>query len=133
MGMRLAQVAVWVRDLEAARAFYERYFEARASEKYINQGKRFESYFLTLAGGGQIELMRRPEVRDDGQASERLGYAHVGIEVESNAAVDEVTNHICRDRSDALVDGPRRTGDGYYESIVRDSEGNRILIVSAER
>ena len=26
----------------------------------------------------------------------------------------------------ALVDGPRRTGDGYYECVVRDPEGNRV-------
>jgi len=27
-----------------------------------------------------------------------------------------------------IVDGPRRTGDGYYESMVADPEGNRIVI-----
>jgi len=27
-----------------------------------------------------------------------------------------------------LLDGPRRTGDGYYESMVADPEGNRIVI-----
>jgi hypothetical protein len=26
------------------------------------------------------------------------------------------------------LDGPRRTGDGYYESMVADSEGNRIVV-----
>ena len=26
------------------------------------------------------------------------------------------------------MDAPRTTGDGYYESIVADPEGNRILI-----
>jgi hypothetical protein len=27
-----------------------------------------------------------------------------------------------------LLDGPRRAGDGYYESMVADPEGNRIII-----
>ena len=27
-----------------------------------------------------------------------------------------------------VVDGPRRTGDGYYESVVLDPDGNRIEI-----
>jgi lactoylglutathione lyase len=27
-----------------------------------------------------------------------------------------------------ILDGPRRTGDGYYESMVADPEGNRIVI-----
>jgi lactoylglutathione lyase len=29
-----------------------------------------------------------------------------------------------------VVDGPRRTGDGYYESVVIDPDGNRIEICS---
>jgi lactoylglutathione lyase len=27
-------------------------------------------------------------------------------------------------------DGPRRTGDGYYESVVVDPDGNRIEIIA---
>ena len=30
----------------------------------------------------------------------------------------------------AVLDGPRRTGDGYYESVVLDPEGNRIEITA---
>ena len=29
-----------------------------------------------------------------------------------------------------VVDGPRRTGDGYYECVVHDPEGNRIEITA---
>jgi lactoylglutathione lyase len=25
-----------------------------------------------------------------------------------------------------VLDGPRRTGDGYYESVVLDPDGNRL-------
>jgi lactoylglutathione lyase len=127
--MRLAQVAVWVRDLEAMRAFYQNYFGAHAGDKYTNERKRFESYFLTFPGGGQIELMRRPDIADRNHETDRIGLAHLGLEVESDAAVDALTNLLCGD-GHRLADGPRRTGDGYYESIVLDPEGNRILIVS---
>ena len=30
----------------------------------------------------------------------------------------------------AILDGPRRTGDGYYECVVRDPEGNRVEIAA---
>ena len=128
--MRITQVALWVRDLEGVRAFYERYFGARANDKYHNQRKSFESYFLTFPGGGQVELMRRPDILERGDAAPRLGFAHMGIEVASDAEVDALTNRMAGD-GHATVDGPRRTGDGYYEGIVTDPEGNRILIVSA--
>jgi lactoylglutathione lyase len=131
--MRLAQVAIWCTDLEGLRAFYERHFAARANDKYVNARKRFESYFLTLPGGGQIELMRREGIPLREDDVERIGLVHLGIEVASNAAVDELTRQICREHGAAPLDGPRWTGDGYYESVVRDPEGNRLLIVSAQR
>jgi lactoylglutathione lyase len=28
------------------------------------------------------------------------------------------------------LDGPRRTGDGYYECVVRDPEGNRVEVTA---
>lgn len=131
--MRLAQVAIWCTDLETLRAFYERYFAARANDKYVNAAKGFESYFLTLPNGGQIELMRRESVPSRMDHVERIGIVHLGIEVASNAIVDELTREICGALGQAPADGPRWTGDGYYESIVRDPEGNRLLIVSVER
>ena len=128
--MKMVQVALWVRDLEGMRGFYERHFAARANAKYRNDRKQFESYFLTFAGGVQLELMSRPDISERAGTQERFGYAHVGIEVASNAAVDQLTSQICRE-GHALIDGPRQTGDGYYESIVLDPEGNRVLIVAA--
>jgi lactoylglutathione lyase len=29
-----------------------------------------------------------------------------------------------------ILDGPRRTGDGYYECVVCDPEGNRVEIAA---
>ena len=43
------------------------------------------------------------------------------------AEVDALTQRL---RADGyrILDGPRRTGDGYYESTVLDPDGNRIEI-----
>jgi lactoylglutathione lyase len=41
--------------------------------------------------------------------------------------VDAPTNEL-RGDGFAVVDGPRTTGDGYYESVVLDPDGNRIEI-----
>ena len=127
--MHIAHLAIWARDLENLKAFYERYFEAKAAATYLNALSRFQSYFLTFASGARLELMHRPDIapmeRQPGR--EHIGYAHLAISVGSEAAVDALTTRLVNDGYQCL-DGPRRTGDGYYESAVLDPEGNRIEI-----
>lgn len=128
--MRLDHVAIWAADIERMRVFYETYFDARSNPRYENARKRFTSYFLTFPGGGRLELMHRPDIAplpDAQRSSEFIGYAHLGVELGSRAAVDALTTRLQGDGF-ALLDGPRRTGDGYYESMVADPEGNRIVI-----
>lgn len=127
--MQINHFALWVSDLERTKAFYERYFGAQANAKYVNERKQFQSYFLTFAGGPSLELMQRPDIapldRQPGQ--EFLGYAHLAIAVGSTAAVNELTARLVADGY-RHIDGLRCTGDGYYESVILDPEGNRIEI-----
>jgi lactoylglutathione lyase len=128
--MKLDHVAIWAADIERMRTFYETYFDARSNSKYANERKRFTSYFLTFPGGGRLELMHRPDIQripDLPSTREFIGYAHLGVEVGSRAAVDALTRRLQGDGF-PLLDGPRQTGDGYYESMVADPEGNRIVI-----
>jgi len=128
--MKLDHIAIWTVDLERMRAFYEKYFDARSGPRYENERKRFTSYFLMFPEGGRLELMHRPDVQgvpDAHGSREIVGYAHVGVELGSRAAVDDLTRRLQSDGF-TLLDGPRRTGDGYYESMVADPEGNRIVI-----
>src|SRR5207249_5484425 len=97
--------------------------------------KSFTSYFLTFPGGGRLELMHRPDVQgvpNSLTSCEFIGYAHLGVELGSWAAVDALTKRLQGDGF-PLLDGPRRTGDGYYESMVADPEGNRIVIAECVR
>lgn len=59
--MRIAHVAVWTRDLETMRVFYERYFGGRSGEKYVNRAKGFETYMVRL-GDTALELMRSARI-----------------------------------------------------------------------
>lgn len=123
--MRIEHVGVWVNDLDRVRDFYATYLGAAAGEKYTNPVKQFESYFLTLPSGGcRLELMRVASLLGR-SAGPCIGYAHVAFGLGSEAAVDALTARL---RADGyrVVDGPRRTGDGYYESVVLDPEGNRV-------
>ena len=55
-----------------------------------------------------------------------LTTATVGAD-DSEAAVDQLTERLRTD-GHPVLDGPRRTGDGYYESVTLDPDGNRIEI-----
>jgi lactoylglutathione lyase len=74
-----------------------------------------------------LEVMRVPELGS--RASDRLatGFAHLAVAVGSVEAVDTLAVRLRTDGYE-VVDGPRRTGDGYYECVVRDPEGNRVEI-----
>ncbi len=127
--MKIEHVAIWTRELEQLRAFYETYFEAHAGPKYVNPDRQFQSYFVTFDSGARLELMSTPAVQQapDGKTAQRVGLAHIALSVGSEEAVDELTNRL-RDDGYTVLDGPRRTGDGYYESCVLDPDGNRVEI-----
>ncbi len=124
--MRIEHVALWTSDLERARAFYALWFGATAGARYENPAKGFASYFLTLDGGARLELMQATRIGGEPPAgSERLGWAHIALALGSREAVDALTERMV-EAGVVRVDGPRTTGDGYYESVVLDPDGNRI-------
>jgi lactoylglutathione lyase len=61
--------------------------------------------------------------------AQRMGLTHLAVTLGSEQLVDTLTSRLRRDGYD-VVDGPRRTGDGYYESVVLDPDGNRLEIVA---
>lgn len=129
MNVRIEHVGLWVRDLDGVAAFYARHFGAQVGETYENTKKGFRSRFLTFASGARLEVMTRTDVTGRSDA-EKLGLAHVAISVGDEAAVDACAARF-REHGVTIVDGPRRTGDGYYECVVRDPEGNRIELLAS--
>lgn len=126
--MRIEHVALWVSDLERMRAFYETYFGAVAGPKYTNAAKGFESYFLTFtAGGARLELMRKSGLPPRPPGAEHTGWAHLAFSVGSVESVDALTERL-RAAGFEVIDGPRWTGDGYYESVALDPEDNRVEV-----
>ena len=128
--VKLDQVANLNVDLELMRTFYEKYFDAQSNPRYESEPKRFTSYFLTFPGCGRLELMHRPDIQrppDSPSSRESIGYAHLGVELGSRAAVDALTRRLQGDGF-PLLDEPRQTGDGYCESMIADPQGNRIVI-----
>jgi lactoylglutathione lyase len=129
MNVRIEHIGVWVRDIDTVAAFYARHFGARIGARYENPRKGFASRFLEFGSGARLELMTRVDVQERA-AREQLGLAHVAIAVANEAAVDALAVTL-RAAGVPIDDGPRRTGDGYYECVARDPEGNRVEIAAA--
>jgi lactoylglutathione lyase len=127
LSMRIEHVAVWTRDLDRLRSFYQTYFSATAGPRYASARRPFESVFLSFPGGARLELMRLPELADPDRRREAVGLAHIAFSTGSRQAVDALTARLRADGYE-IVDGPRVTGDGYYESAVLDPDGNHLEI-----
>ena len=129
--MKIEHVAIWTRKLERLKTFYETYFDAHSNEKYVNHQKQFESYFLEFDSGVRLELMYAPIISEnkDDKRKQSIGITHIAFSTGSEHEVDALTNRLKKDGYD-IADGPRRTGDGYYESVILDPDGNRIEVTA---
>ena len=125
--MKIEHIALYVNDLDGAKDFFCKYFDANANDSYHNPVTDFRSYFLTFGNGSRLEVMTRPNMTDSEKAKNRTGYIHLAFSTGSKEAVDALTQRLNNDGY-ALVSGPRTTGDGYYESCIRGFEGNLIEI-----
>ncbi|MFF2876196.1 VOC family protein [Gottfriedia sp. NPDC057991] len=122
--MKIEHVAIWVNDLEGIRKFYETFFNCKSNNKYHNSKKKFESYFLTFESGARLEIMRKEGINKT-NPDVPIGWAHIAISLGSEDAVNQMSAKFI-DSGYSLINGPRFTGDGYYESVIEDPEGNLI-------
>lgn len=125
--MKIEHVALWVTDLELVKAFDEKYFEDKAGDRYHNPKTRFSSYFLNFDEGSRLELTNKKHLSP--RIADALGYGHIALAVGDKEAVDAKTAQLVADGF-PLLSGPRTTGDGYYESVVQDPEGNLVEITT---
>ena len=125
--MGIDHIAVYVNDLEAAKIFFVKYFDAKPNEGYHNKITNFRSYFLSFDDGSRLEIMTRPNMDDPEKHLMRTGFAHLAFRVGSKEKVDILTDQLKADGF-RVISGPRTTGDGYYESCILGIEDNQIEI-----
>ena len=125
--MQINHIAIWTSNLEISKNFYVKWFRAKANNKYSNTSKQFTSYFIEFDNSNcRIELMHSPNLLKL-ETSDFIGLAHFAISVGSKNEVDRITLEM-EENGIAIVSKPRYTGDGYYESIILDPDGNKIEI-----
>lgn len=128
---RIEHIALWTTDIGRCKAFYASYFGATAGAHYFNAAQGFESCFLSLADGARIELMTTTTLDPVAIApgAQRMGLTHFAVSLGSTPLVYALTQRLRHDGYPVL-DGQRRTGDGYYESVVLDPDGNHSEITA---
>jgi lactoylglutathione lyase len=130
--MILEHVAIWTDKLEELKDYYVKYYEGTANRKYINAKKQFQSYFLSFKSGARLELMTMPNIPDN--ANDRIieqhkGIIHLAFGVDTMQEVDKKAQQLEADGFE-ILNGPRKTGDGYYEFETLDPDNNRIEVTA---
>ena len=125
--MHIEHIAMYVNDIEKTKEFFVKYFNATSNEGYHNPNTDFRSYFLSFDDGARLEIMNRPQMKDEEKSLNRTGYIHIAFSLGSKKQVDDLTERL-RNDGFSVVSGPRTTGDGYYESCIIGIEGNQIEI-----
>ena len=132
--MILEHAAIWTDDLERLKEFYVQYLDGRSGKKYVNTNKNYESYFVSFGYGARLELMTRPnlpENHNDTVSLQHKGIIHLAFETATKKEVDEKAR-LFESNGFEILDGPRTTGDGYYEFVTLDPDKNRIEITTKD-
>ncbi len=129
--MRIDHIAIWTYNLEGLRNFYMHYFDASSNDIYHNHSREFRSYILSFGGDCRLEIMEMPNIpkTKDNPLKQFTGIIHFAISVGSRDKVDEITETLRQDGF-KIIGNPRVTGDGYYESVFLDPDGNRVEIMA---
>ena len=125
--MKIEHIAMYVKDLETVKDFFVKYLGAVSNDGYHNVKTGFRAYFLSLSDGARLEIMNKPGMTDRRKELVQAGYIHIAFSVGSREKVDILTQRLKEDGYQ-IISGPRKTGDGYYESCIVGIEGNQIEI-----
>lgn len=125
--MKIEHLAIYVKDLEESKKFYIKYFKAKANEKYVNSKTNFQSYFLSFDDGARLEIMTSPSISNvtNNVTLNYIGLAHFSVALGSKEDVLSLTETFRVDGY-LILSEPRTTGDGYFESVISDPDGNKI-------
>jgi lactoylglutathione lyase len=128
--MYIEHIGIWTSYLERLKAYYEVYFNGKSGMLYENKVKQFRSYFISFETGARLELMTKNDLDEELSLQNQniiIGISHLAFGL---ASVDEVSIKASQLKNAGflILDRPRVTGDGYFEFVTCDPDGNRIEV-----
>ncbi|MGB5691594.1 MAG: VOC family protein [Flavobacteriaceae bacterium] len=130
--MKLEHAAIWTDRLELLKEYYTKYFDAVSNDLYVNKRNNFRNYFLSFESGARLELMEMPGIpvnKNDTVQAQHRGIIHLAFGVAHPDLVDEKARQLLEDGFE-ILNGPRKTGDGYYEFVTLDPDRNRLEVTA---
>jgi lactoylglutathione lyase len=130
--MKIEHIAIWTKQIEVIKDYYIQYFGGITGKIYNNPSKLFTSYFVSFDSGARLEIMTNPDIienKNNIDNQNHIGLTHIAIEVGSMKEVDNKADEL-RKAGFPILDGPRKTGDGYYEFTSIDPDKNRIEVTT---
>ena len=130
--MKLEHLAIWTDNIELLRNYYVSFFGGQSNEMYINPKTQFQSYFISFESGARLEIMSMPNIPDntnDTINAQHKGIIHIAFSVDSKQEVDAKAALLLANGFE-ILNGPRVTGDGYYEFVTIDPDKNRLEVIT---
>jgi lactoylglutathione lyase len=130
--MKLEHIAIWTDNIELLRNYYVSFFEGQSNEMYINPKTQFQSYFISFESGARLEIMSMPNIPEntnDTINAQHKGIIHIAFSVATKQEVDAKAA-LLQANGFELLNGPRVTGDGYYEFVTLDPDMNRLEVIT---
>ena len=130
--MKLEHIAIWTDNIELLRNYYVSFFDGQSNEMYINPKTQFQSYFISFESGARLEIMSMPNIPDntnDTINAQHKGIIHIAFSVDTKQEVDAKAA-LLQANGYEILNGPRVTGDGYYEFVTLDPDKNRLEVIT---
>jgi len=129
--MTLEHVAIRIDRIEILKEYYIRYFGGTPNGKFKNPKTGLETYFITFGSGAKLEIMSLPDLsgNKNDPTLPNKGIIHLAFGVDTMPEVDEKARQL-KASGFPIVRGPRKTGDGFYEFVTLDPDGNRIEVTT---
>lgn len=130
--MKLEHIAIWTDNIKLLRDYYVSFFDGQSNEIYINPKTQFQSYFISFESGARLEIMSMPNIPDntnDTINAQHKGIIHIAFSVDSKQEVD-VKAALLQANGFKILNGPRISGDGYYEFVTLDPDNNRLEVIT---
>jgi len=120
--MKLEHFGIYAHDTESLADWYRKTLGFSVVRTIEKEGR--PPIFFLAAGGGEIELLPTDEPRVERKLN-HAGFSHIGIVVEDF----EKTERMLREKG-VILEGVRKTSNGWMIGYFEDPEGNALEIVS---